>query len=77
VGFGISLLDRSSEPLDKEGTGLFEARAIVLDKTDEGEAWKKANEHGLSMAPLLEERDTNVEGRWVVWTFERSVEVKR
>jgi Domain of unknown function (DUF4288) len=70
--FGASLLYRSSESLDKQGTQLFEERIIVLDAADEGEAWKKAKERG----PLLEERYTNAEGRWVAWTFERTVEVR-
>jgi hypothetical protein len=70
--FGVSLLYRSSEPLDEQGTRLFEERIIVFDAADEGEAWKKAKERG----PLLEERYTNAEGRWVAWTFERTVEVR-
>jgi hypothetical protein len=70
--FGVSLLYRSSEPLDEQGTRLYEERIIVLDAADEGEAWKRANEHG----PSLEERYTNAEGNWVTWTFERTIEVK-
>jgi hypothetical protein len=70
--FGASLLYRSSEPLDEQSTRLFEERIIVVDAADEGEAWKKANEHG----PALEERYTNAEGRRVEWTFERIVEVQ-
>ena len=70
--FGVSPLYRSSEPLDEQGTHLFEKRIIVLDAADEGEAWKRANKHG----PWLEERYINAEGNWVVWTFERTVEVK-
>jgi hypothetical protein len=70
--FGVSLFYSSSEPLDEQGTRLFEERIIVLDVADEGEAWERASEHG----PALEERYTNAEGRWVAWTFERIVEVK-
>jgi hypothetical protein len=70
--FGVSLLYKSSEPLDEQGTRLFEERIIVLNATNEEEAWEKANEYG----PSLEERYTNAEGRWVAWSFERTVEVK-
>jgi hypothetical protein len=45
MSFGITLLYRSSEPLDQEGTGLSEERIIVLDAADEGKVWEKANEH--------------------------------
>jgi hypothetical protein len=37
-----------------------------------GRDTNEANEHGLS----LEEQHTNAEGRWVAWTFERTVDVK-
>ncbi|MGH8064116.1 MAG: DUF4288 domain-containing protein [Candidatus Entotheonellia bacterium] len=70
--FGVSLLYKSSEPLDEQGTRLFEERIIVLNAADEAEARKRANEHG----PSLEEQYANAEGRWVAWTFERTVEVK-
>jgi Domain of unknown function (DUF4288) len=51
--FGVSLLYRSSEPLDEQGTQLFEERIIVLDAADEGEAWKKAKERGPSKEAIL------------------------
>lgn len=70
--FGVSLLFRSSEPLDDQGARLFEERIVVLDAADEVEAWKKANGCG----PSLEEQYVNAEGRQVAWTFERAVEVK-
>jgi uncharacterized protein DUF4288 len=70
--FGASLLYRSSEPLDEQGTQLYEERLIILEAIDEGEAWKKAHKRGL----LLEEEYTNAEGRRVTWTFERAVEIK-
>jgi hypothetical protein len=70
--FGVSLLYKSSEPLDERGTYLYEERIIVLEAIDEEEAGKKANERG----PSLEEEYVNAEGRRVTWTFERAVEVK-
>ena len=70
--FGVSLVSRSSEPLDEQGTRLFEERIIVRDAADEAEAWKKANGWGSS----LEEQYVNAEGQEVAWTFERAVEVK-
>jgi Enoyl-(Acyl carrier protein) reductase/Domain of unknown function (DUF4288) len=70
--FGVSRLPSSSEPLDEQETRLFEERIVVVNAADEAEAWMKANEHD----PSLEERDTNAEGRWVAWTFGRTVDVK-
>jgi hypothetical protein len=55
--FGVSLLYRSSEPLDEQGAHLFEERSIVLDTAHKEEAWKRDNEHGA----VLEERYTHAE----------------
>lgn len=70
--FGVSLLFRSSVPLDEHGTPLFEERIILLAAHDEAEAWKKAKER----APGLEEQYINAEGHCVTWTFERPLDVQ-
>ena len=70
--FGVSLLYRSSEPLNAQGMPLFEERIILLDAVDETNAWQRA----LQLGPSLDERYINAEGNQVVWTFERVLEVK-
>ena len=70
--FGVSLLYRSSESLTEHGTHLFEERIVILNASDETEAWKKANECGA----LGEEQYINTEGSLVAWIFERTIEVK-
>jgi len=65
-------LYRSSESLTENDTHLFEERIIILAASDEAEAWKKANDYGTSG----EEHYINTEGALVVWTFERTIEVK-
>ena len=70
--FGVSLLYRSSEPLNVQGIPLFEERLVLLDAVDEANAWQRA----LQLGPSLDEQYINTEGNQGVWTFERVLEVK-
>jgi len=70
--FGVSLLYRSSEPLDAQGIHLFEERIVLLGAVDEVNAWQRA----MQLGPSLDEQYINAEGNQVVWTFERVLEVK-
>ena len=69
--FGVSLLYRSSEPLDAQGTRLFEERVVLLDAVDEANAWQRS----MQLGPSLDEQYSNAEGHQVCWTFERVLEV--
>ena len=70
--FGVSLLYKSSEPLNAQGIPLFEERIVLLSAVDEANAWQRA----VQLGPSLDEQYINAEGNQVVWTFERVLEVK-